>query len=336
MIIGLGHKIKSGKDTVANMIRFLVEYNRITLEENYTSEQTLWQEYLNFCRVDDLKYNFEVKRFADKIKEIVCILIGCTLEQLEDHNFKNAELGKEWWLYKALVPSGTANKLIVVPEIFNTTEEAWEKITDLGYGKAVSGVKCVKLTPRLLFNLIGTESGRKIIHPNIWVNALFSKYYATLYLNDDIYPELNNCVGVTKYPNPFDHPKLYPNWIITDVRFPNEASAIKSKAGIVVKVQRDFCFDTLEDYLVTYPDKNISKKAAQLVSEFKGTYPELLEHFAKMFPEETKQFLSESHKLESETALDNYEEWDYIIDNNGTQEELLVKVKEFLEHYKII
>lgn len=328
MIIGLGHKIKSGKDTVANMIRFLVEYNRILREENYETSQSLWQEYLDFCRVDDLEYKFQVKRFADKIKEIVCLLIGCTLEQLEDHNFKNKEIGEEWVKYTVWGANGHFYKE------YATYEEAWKRYNEFAEGNAEFSE--VRLTPRLLFNLIGTESGRKIIHPNIWINALFSKYYATLYLNDDTYPELNNCVGVTKYPNPFDHPKLYPNWIITDVRFPNEASAIKSKAGIVVKIQRYFCFDTLEDYLVTYPDKNISKKASQLVSEFKGTYPELLEHFAKMFPEETKQFLSESHKLESETALDNYEEWDYIIDNNGTQEELLVKVKQFLEHYKII
>lgn len=310
MIIGLGHKIKSGKDTVAKMIQFLTS-------PEYKDGWTNFENWLEIVE-NPINTDWKIKRFADKIKEIVCLLIGCTLEQLEDHNFKNAELGKEWWYYTVRL-----NKSETLIPYLETKGELKEDTL-------------VKLTPRLLFNLIGTESGRKIIHPNIWVNALFSKYYATLYLNDDTYPELNNCVGVTKYPNPFDHPKLYPNWIITDVRFPNEASAIKSKAGIVVKVQRDFCFDSLEDYLVTYPDKNISKKATQLVSEFKGTYPELLEHFAKMFPEETKQFLSESHKLESETALDNYEEWDYIIDNNGTQEELLVKVKEFLEHYKII
>lgn len=306
MIIGLGHKIKSGKDTVAKMIQFLTS-------PEYKDGWTNFENWLEIVE-DPINNNWKTKRFADKIKEIVCLLIGCTLEQLEDHNFKNKELGEEWRVYKNL----------------STGKIGLENIT------SNSSAETYILTPRMFFNLIGTESGRKIIHPNIWVNALFSKYYATLYLNDDTYPELNNCVGVTKYPNPFDHPKLYPNWIITDVRFPNEASAIKSKAGIVVKVQRDFCFDSLEDYLVTYPDKNISKKATQLVSEFKGTYPELLEHFAKMFPEETKQFLSESHKLESETALDNYEEWDYIIDNNGTQEELLMKVKEFLEHYKII
>lgn len=147
MIIGLGHKIKSGKDTVSNMIRFLVEYNRISREENYETSQLLWQEYLDFCRVDDLEYKFQVKRFADKIKEIVCLLIGCTLEQLEDHNFKNAELGEEWWVYN-FNPEGT-------PVLISYLESKGNKKEREKY--------LIKLTPRLLFNLIGTESGTKII-----------------------------------------------------------------------------------------------------------------------------------------------------------------------------
>ena len=32
--------------------------------------------------------NSEIKKFADKLKDIVCLLIGCTREQLEDQEFK--------------------------------------------------------------------------------------------------------------------------------------------------------------------------------------------------------------------------------------------------------
>lgn len=307
MIVALGHKIKSGKDTVANMIRFLVEYERIVKEENFETEQTLYQEYLDFCRVDDLDYAFEVKRFADKIKEIVCLLIGCTLEQLEDHNFKNKELGEEWWVYDCTETTGRLVSYI-------NSDHIW--MNEMEY-------PLIKLTPRLLFNLIGTESGRKIIHPNIWVNALFSAYISKV-------PPIGSKTKEWLQNNTLS------NWIITDTRFPNEAEAVKSKGGIVVKIQRDFCFDSLEDYLVCYPDKQISKRAAQLVQEFKGEYRELLEHFARMFPEETKQFLSNSHLLESETALDNYTGWDDVIMNNGTKEELLLEVQAFMKRHKII
>jgi hypothetical protein len=39
---------------------------------------------------------FEIKKYADKLKDFVCILIGCTREQLEDQEFKEKELGEEW------------------------------------------------------------------------------------------------------------------------------------------------------------------------------------------------------------------------------------------------
>jgi len=37
----------------------------------------------------------------------------------------------------------------------------------------------------------------------------------------------------------------------------------------------------------------------------------------------------------SETALDNYDKFDYVIDNNGTIEELIIKIKDVLikEHF---
>ena len=39
---------------------------------------------------------------------------------------------------------------------------------------------------------------------------------------------------------------------------------------------------------------------------------------------------------ESETALDGYEHFDYIIDNNNCIDCLIEKVKEILKHEKII
>jgi hypothetical protein len=64
------------------------------------------------------------------------------------------------------------------------------------------------MTPRLLLQLIGTECGRDIIHPNIWVNSTFADW------------------------------KPHCSWVITDTRFPNEADAIKKRGGIVIRVER--------------------------------------------------------------------------------------------------
>jgi hypothetical protein len=105
------------------------------------------------------------------------------------------------------------------------------------------------LTPRKILQLLGTEAGREIIHPNIWVNSLFADYTTDS------------------------------NWVITDVRFPNEAQAIKDRGGIVIRIERPG---------------------------------------------------GESHcggAHASETALDDYD-FDIVINNDGTIDELIDKVKQ--------
>ena len=62
MIISISGKIGVGKDEVA----------RIILEAT--------------------SYKFIVRRFADSLKDIVCILLGCTREQLEDRSIKSLSL----------------------------------------------------------------------------------------------------------------------------------------------------------------------------------------------------------------------------------------------------
>ena len=74
------------------------------------------------------------------------------------------------------------------------------------------------LTPRLLLQLLGTECGRQIIHPNIWVNALFADYVS----------EDRGLISGTDYKQS--------NWIITDMRFPNELEAVKAKGGLTIRV----------------------------------------------------------------------------------------------------
>ena len=56
---------------------------------------------------------------------------------------------------------------------------------------------------------LGTEAIRDGLHINAWVLALMA-----------------------------DYDKIY-NWIITDVRFPNEAEAVKERGGIVIRVNGD-------------------------------------------------------------------------------------------------
>jgi hypothetical protein len=74
------------------------------------------------------------------------------------------------------------------------------------------------MTVREFLQRLGTDSLRYGLHENTWVNALMADYRKIDY-NDDEQPE-------------------YPNWIMTDTRFPNEAYAIKDAGGIVIRIDR--------------------------------------------------------------------------------------------------
>ena len=198
MLIGISGKIGSGKDTVGKYIQYLLsnEYPRHTFEEFKTMPR--------WINAND----WQIKKYADKLKEIVCLLIGCTREQLEDINFKNKELGEEWWYY--------------INPIDMLTMHPYTR-----YKNHFEDKFLIKLTPRLLLQYLGTEAGRDVIHPNIWCNALFADYKLLEQLP-------NNDKALSDYKPKYS----YPNWIITDVRFPNEADAILERDGILIRLTR--------------------------------------------------------------------------------------------------
>ena len=70
-LYGISGKINSGKDLVGEILQ--------CLSCGFTTEETL--TYIN----EDIKYgvsSYKIKKYADKLKDIVCLLIGCTREDL--------------------------------------------------------------------------------------------------------------------------------------------------------------------------------------------------------------------------------------------------------------
>ena len=65
------------------------------------------------------------------------------------------------------------------------------------------------MSVREFLQKLGTEAMRKGLHDNTWVNALFASYYSGS------------------------------RWIITDVRFENEADAIRSRKGLLIRMVRN-------------------------------------------------------------------------------------------------
>lgn len=68
------------------------------------------------------------------------------------------------------------------------------------------------VTPRKMLQLMGTEAGRDVFDYDIWINATFRE--------------------IERYD------ALIPDWVITDVRFPNEMNAVKKAGGIVIRISR--------------------------------------------------------------------------------------------------
>lgn len=114
MIISVSGKIGSGKDTVASIIMELA---------------------------DDKQW--EVKKWAGKLKEVATLLTGIPKEKFEDQEFKKTNLGPEW------------NKPVYYGGEFISSEP---------------------MTVRDLLQLLGTEAMRNGLHTDTWVNALMSEY----------------------------------------------------------------------------------------------------------------------------------------------------------------
>lgn len=202
MLVGISGDINSGKDLVGNMIQYLTsEYRDMYIFED-------WLDRVKMHKSDTYS-RFEVKKFADKLKDIVCILLSCTRAQLEDKEFKNKELGEEWRRWRLKLPNTQGGK-VTSTRLFSSEAAAWEyNSTCIGYPASVCEVYSEILTPRLLMQLLGTDCGRNIIHPNIWLNATMGEYIP----------------GKS-------------NWILTDTRFTNEANGIYQRGGIVLRVER--------------------------------------------------------------------------------------------------
>jgi len=165
---------------------------------------------------------WSIKKFAGKLKDVATLLTGIHQSKFEDQEFKQTNLGPEW---------------DVKSEYRDRTPPR-------------------PMTVREFLQKLGTDAMRMGLHENTWVNALMREYepaykgkahdlkdWSELYIH-------KSCVSCGKeysgYKRQYlckecienDSIQLYPNWIITDVRFPNEFDAVKAKGGLVIRVNR--------------------------------------------------------------------------------------------------
>lgn len=251
MIIGINGYIGSGKDTVGEIIRYLIA-NQIGAH-NPNIE-------FNPNNIQYTESKWKIKKFAAKLKQIASLLTGIPVEKFEDQEFKKTFLRPEW-NYNYRLPRESLEQEMVFYE---------ER----------------RITVREFLQKLGTEAIRDGLHVNAWVNALFADYKI----------QGTPSLGLA------DMSSFYPDWIITDCRFPNEAQAIKDRGGIVVRINRD-------------------KNGLSVKSPTGTSYDTRSGQVTNLHP--------------SETSLDDWN-FDYIIENNGTIEALVRKTSEMLKEFKII
>jgi hypothetical protein len=192
--------------------------------------------------------NIEIKKFADKLKEMTCLLIGCTREQLENRDFKKTELTPDWWVNVFKEPAILAYSGFV-PD--NNLLKKW--------------------TPREVLQVLGSLV-RNNIHPDAWVNSTFTDY------------------------------KSDSDWIITDVRYPNEANRILNLGGKVFRVRRELVSFKGDDIIIS--DGLVG--GTRIASPKRYGLNKALQDFR------TEQ---NEGAHESETALDDFENFSGYIEN---------------------
>lgn len=109
------------------------------------------------------------------------------------------------------------------------------------------------------------------------------------------------------------------NIIITDMRFPNEMKAVEERNGICIRINRNKKPIRCNNCMNTYEEDDL----INIGEDYVPSCPKC----------NTDNYLMEDYidiEHESETALDNAD-FQYTIDNNGTINELIDKVRRILQ-----
>ena len=115
------------------------------------------------------------------------------------------------------------------PEEFNTEQEAIDYCALNTSSYNTYTYKKSERTVRWLLQYVGTELFRDKLHQNLHVIGLFADYV----------PKFTG--NVVKESDLGDESKWeLPKWLVTDLRFPNEAIESKRRGGILIRVRRNF------------------------------------------------------------------------------------------------
>ncbi len=104
--------------------------------------------------------------------------------------------------------------------------EPIEKFEDQEFKKTKLGKEWNEMTVREFLTKLGTECLRDNLHKDIWINSLLSEY--------SYHNKYNNVSDRSK----MEVEQIFPNWIITDLRFNNEYERLRELNTIFINVKR--------------------------------------------------------------------------------------------------
>lgn len=282
-LCGLSGRIGSGKDLATKAIQYLTCDDQEIREAFINNPVKAMQYYDGIVGMNTVYKNV---KYSAKVKLIVAELLGVTVRDLEDKIFINSELGAQWWYY---VVDGEK-----LPYLDPKFDENRDNLAEL----------LVKLTPRKMMQLVGTEGGRDIIHPDVWVNSTFAKYVP-------------------------DEEGNYPSWLISDVRFPNELNKVHDNGGFSIRLVR---YKLLSEWLETYAmDTTVDMGEYE---NLKISDVEFME-FINEYDSDSIAEVTEKVNHASEISLDGFN-FHYTVDNGGTIEELVNRLYEILLEVGVI
>jgi hypothetical protein len=168
------------------------------------------------------KFDFAAVSLADPLKRVAKELWGFTEEQLWGPSEKRNEPDPRW-------PKSHAVSYGVCPR-------CGVEIDVLG--RPVGAQACVALSPREALQLLGTEVGRRI-HEQTWT-AYLMRVAERLVTEGGWYAPAKGWAGWRVNESGFNEPGplKYVGVAVPDVRFPNEADAIKKVGGRMWLVDR--------------------------------------------------------------------------------------------------
>lgn len=193
-ILAFSGRRRHGKNTGAGIAAYLLAQEKKTIADELSSVE-MYVKHFEECSPENFEIHtgYRKKMFAGPLKHLVCQILNCTMEDLEDPEFKEKELDPKWNTHFVVVQEGSGEKKI--SPYYERIESAYAffdaNARMYGQQDKALAIRERRMTPRIMMKMIGDEGGRQLIHPRVWIYTMFSDIgdLSNIIITDCRYPE---------------------------------------------------------------------------------------------------------------------------------------------------